>query len=106
MPLLGKLVSYFLYLSRFPGGTQQDAAECLTFLLGCLDNAQDLRDRVFGSGAGVAVDDQILCEVSPEAQVAAQAGKVNVAGMLMVSLTGDCAIATASPALMLRVGNT
>ena len=106
MPLLGNLVSYFLDLSKFPGGTQQDASECATFLLGCLDNAQDLRSSVFGSGADAAVDDQILCTVSPDAQVAAAAGKVNVAGMLMLSLTGDAAIAAPSPALMLRVENT
>ena len=88
VPLLGKLVSYFLHHSKYPGGTQQDASECATFLLGCLDNAQLLSTRVFGSGAAAVVEDQILCEVSPDAQVATAADKVDVAGMLMLSLTG------------------
>ena len=100
---LAELLDQLLRQAGFAGGSQQDAAECLMHLFLSVDQGR-MQARVCGASAVASVESMILCDVSDEAQVAADAPPV-LASMIVASLTGDSAIAEAPRALVIRVEN-
>ena len=72
---LASYVEQMLRQTGFPGGVQQDAAECLMHLLLSIDQGQ-MQRRVCGANAVASVESMILCEIADEAQVARGAAPV------------------------------
>ena len=103
MPLT--LVQQVLRQAHFPGGTQQDAAECLMHLLQSVDQG-NMQRRVCGAFAAMSVENMIHCPAAAEAQVSRDAPPVAMGNLLMGALTDEHAIQAAPPALVIRVENT
>ena len=104
VPLSG-VVGQILRHSGFPGGVQQDAAECLMHILLAVDGGR-MQQRVCGAYAVASVENMILCSAAAEAQVSREAHAVQMSDLLVASLTGDSALREHPPAVLVRVENT
>jgi hypothetical protein len=101
---LAALVEQVLSHTGFLEGRQQDAAECLMYLLGAVDGGR-MQERVCMAYAAATVEGMILCTASAEAQVSSEAPPVSMGNLLTGSLTDDQALREAPPALIIRVEN-
>jgi len=99
---LTALVQQILTYANFPGGRQQDAAECLMNLLKAVDEGR-MQRRVCGAYAASSIESMILCRSPPETHVSREAPAVSMAHMLTASLTDDQALREDPPALVVRV---
>ena len=103
-PPLVEWVNYLQQYAGFPGGSQQDAAECLMYILQGVD-AGEMQRRVCGAYAIASIENMVLCEIIDEAKVSQHAVPVSMAGLLVSSLTGDQGIAEAARAIVARCEN-
>jgi len=104
LPHLADWLARFLAHSAFTGGAQEDAAECLMHILMAVDGG-DMQRRVCGANAAVSVESMLLCPADESAQVSRASGVVDMAALVMSTLTGEQAIAEAAAALVLRIDN-
>ena len=94
-------MNYLEQYAGFPGGSKQDAAECLMYILQGVD-AGEMQRRVCGAYAIASIENMVLCEIIDEAKVSQNAVPVSMAGLLVSSLTGDQGIAEAARAIVAR----
>ena len=79
-------VAQVLDQTAFPGGSQQNAAECLMHIFLGIDGG-GMQRRVCGANAAAEVEGMILCELADVAQISRAAPPVAMSSMLVASLT-------------------
>jgi hypothetical protein len=104
MPSLGAWIAQVNEQAAFDGGRQQDAAECLMHILLSVDQGR-MQQRVCGANAAAAVASMVMCAAQDAAQISRDAPPINIAELLVASLTDDQAIASVCEALIVRVEN-
>ena len=91
--------------SQFPGGVQQDAAECLMHILQSADGG-NLRRRLCGGLLALNVEGMLLCRVPAAAHTSHEGPLVNMANELKSALIDDQGLDAAPLVLVIRVENT
>ena len=87
----------------FGSGEQHDAQECLSIF--CGTEATGIADAFCASHGGAEHGGVLLCELGVDARVSGLAAPVNLNALIISTLTGDRALATAPKLLLLRIEN-
>ena len=97
------LKALITYEPSLRGGLQHDAQECLSVFLS--SGITGIADRLCGVHAGAVHDGVLLCELGEDARVSSRNAPVDLHGLIVTTLTGDCASLMAPPLLILRIEN-